>query len=100
VNEGDTIGLSGPAAPAKHPAALHQFTDRSDGGQIFLDGNQINASGINEDEVRQHIGMVFQNFLLFNHLTALDNVMVGLTKSNTCLRSNRPGRKQRKNWIG
>ena len=30
--------------------------------------------------MRQHIGMVFQNFLLFNHLTALDNVMMGLLK--------------------
>jgi polar amino acid transport system ATP-binding protein len=51
-----------------------------DGGQVFLDGREITAKGYNEDEVRQHIGMVFQNFLLSNHLTALDNVMIGLTK--------------------
>ncbi len=50
------------------------------GGQVFLDGKEITAKGYNEDEVRQHIGMVFQNFLLFNHLTALDNVMIGLMK--------------------
>jgi polar amino acid transport system ATP-binding protein len=51
-----------------------------DGGQVFLDGHEITAKGYNEEEVREHIGMVFQNFLLFNHLTALDNVMIGLTK--------------------
>ena len=45
-----------------------------------MDGEEITAKGYNEDMVRQHIGMVFQNFLLFNHLTALDNVMIGLTR--------------------
>jgi polar amino acid transport system ATP-binding protein len=53
---------------------------RVDSGQIWLDGKEITAPGYNEDQVRQHIGMVFQNFLLFNHLTALDNVSIGLTK--------------------
>ncbi|MEO8358358.1 MAG: amino acid ABC transporter ATP-binding protein [Chloroflexota bacterium] len=52
----------------------------NDGGEVFLDGKEITAKGYNADEVRQHIGMVFQNFLLFNHLTALDNVRIGLTK--------------------
>jgi polar amino acid transport system ATP-binding protein len=52
----------------------------NEGGQVFLDGKEITAKGYNQDEVRQHIGMVFQNFLLFNHLTALDNVMIGLLK--------------------
>ena len=51
-----------------------------DGGEIWLDADEITAKGANEDLVRQHIGMVFQNFLLFNHLTALDNVKLGLTK--------------------
>ena len=45
-----------------------------DGGQVFLDGRRSPPKRHDEDEVRQHIGMVFQNFLLFNHLTALDNV--------------------------
>jgi polar amino acid transport system ATP-binding protein len=53
---------------------------RPDGGQIFLDGKEITAKGIHEDDVRKHIGMVFQDFLLFNHLTALGNVMLGPIK--------------------
>jgi polar amino acid transport system ATP-binding protein len=80
VKEGDTIVIIGPSGTGKSTLlrCINLLT-KADGGQIFLDGNQINASSVNEDEVRQHIGMVFQNFLLFNHLTALDNVVIGLT---------------------
>jgi len=53
---------------------------KPDGGQIWLDDLEITAKGTDEDRVRQHIGMVFQNFLLFNHLTALENVKLGLVR--------------------
>jgi polar amino acid transport system ATP-binding protein len=81
VNEGETIVIIGPSGTGKSTLlrCINLLTSH-DGGQVFLDGNEITASGYNEDEVRQQIGMVFQNFLLFNHLTALDNVMIGLTK--------------------
>jgi polar amino acid transport system ATP-binding protein len=46
----------------------------------LADDLEITATGTDEDQVRQHIGMVFQNFLLFNHLTALGNVKLGLTR--------------------
>jgi ABC-type polar amino acid transport system ATPase subunit len=51
-----------------------------DSGRIFLEGEEITAPGVNQDKVRQRIGMVFQDFNLFTHLTALDNVTIGLTK--------------------
>jgi polar amino acid transport system ATP-binding protein len=81
VNEGETIVIIGPSGTGKSTLlrCINLLTAH-DGGQVFLDGKEITAKGYNEDEVRQHIGMVFQNFLLFNHLTALDNVMIGLTK--------------------
>ncbi len=81
VNEGETIVIIGPSGTGKSTLlrCINLLTSH-DGGQIFLDGNEITAEGYDEDQVRQHIGMVFQNFLLFNHLTALDNVMIGLTK--------------------
>jgi polar amino acid transport system ATP-binding protein len=53
---------------------------RSDSGQIWFSAKEITAKGTNEDRVRQQIGMVFQNFLLFNHLSALENVKLGLIK--------------------
>src|SRR5512147_1767235 len=81
VNQGETIVIIGPSGTGKSTLlrCINLLTSH-DGGQVFLDGNEITAKGYNEDEVRQQIGMVFQNFLLFNHLTALDNVMIGLTK--------------------
>ena len=81
VTEGETIVIIGPSGTGKSTLlrCLNLLT-RIDSGQIYLDGKEITAPTYNEDDVRQHIGMVFQNFLLFNHLTALDNVMIGLTK--------------------
>jgi polar amino acid transport system ATP-binding protein len=81
VNEGETIVIIGPSGTGKSTLlrCINLLTSHN-GGQVFLDGNEITAKNYNEDEVRQQIGMVFQNFLLFNHLTAFDNVMIGLTK--------------------
>ncbi|MDW8278419.1 MAG: amino acid ABC transporter ATP-binding protein [Anaerolineales bacterium] len=81
VQKGETIVIIGPSGTGKSTLlrCLNLLT-HVDSGQIFLEGEEITAPGINEDRVRQQIGMVFQNFLLFNHLTALDNVMLGLTK--------------------
>jgi polar amino acid transport system ATP-binding protein len=81
VNQGETIVIIGPSGTGKSTLLrCFNLLTRVDSGQIYLDGKEITAHGTNEDEVRQHMGMVFQNFLLFNHLTALDNVMIGLTK--------------------
>jgi polar amino acid transport system ATP-binding protein len=81
VNQGETIVIIGPSGTGKSTLlrCINLLTPH-DGGQVFLDGKEITAKGSDEDEVRQHIGMVFQNFLLFNHLSALDNVMIGLTR--------------------
>lgn len=81
VEQGDIIVVIGPSGTGKSTLlrCLNLLT-KVDAGKIWLDGEEITAQGHNEDEVRQHIGMVFQNFLLFNHLTALDNVLLGLLK--------------------
>ncbi|MFM8320024.1 MAG: amino acid ABC transporter ATP-binding protein [Chloroflexota bacterium] len=81
VNQGDTIVIIGPSGTGKSTLLrCFNLLTRVNSGQIWLDGEEITVPGYNEDRVRQHIGMVFQNFLLFNHLSALDNVMVGLTR--------------------
>jgi polar amino acid transport system ATP-binding protein len=81
VEEGETIVIIGPSGTGKSTLlrCINLLTPH-DGGQVFLDGKDITAEGYNDDQVRQHIGMVFQNFLLFDHLTALNNVMIGLTR--------------------
>ncbi|HWM50601.1 MAG TPA: amino acid ABC transporter ATP-binding protein [Thermoplasmata archaeon] len=51
-----------------------------DSGDVLLEGVKVNAPDVRPEWVRQQIGMVFQSFNLFTHLTALKNVMLGLTK--------------------
>lgn len=48
-----------------------------DDGQIRLDGRNITERGVNANDVRRRIGIVFQAFNLFPHMTVLDNVTLG-----------------------
>ncbi len=51
-----------------------------DDGQIFLDGKDITAPGMNPNEVRQRMGIVFQAFNLFPHMSVLDNITLSPRK--------------------
>jgi len=51
-----------------------------DSGDVYLEGVRVTSPEIRPEWVRQQIGMVFQSFNLFTHLTALRNVTLGLTK--------------------
>ena len=48
--------------------------DSIDDGSIFLDGREISDPEIDVDEVRRNLGMVFQSFNLFPHMSVLDNI--------------------------
>lgn len=50
--------------------------DTIDDGSIFLDGKEISDPEINVDDVRKNLGMVFQSFNLFPHMSVLDNIML------------------------
>ena len=50
--------------------------DTIDDGSIYLDGKEISDPEINVDEVRKNLGMVFQSFNLFPHMSVLDNIML------------------------
>jgi len=51
-----------------------------DKGQVWLEGEEITNPSTDINKIRQKIGFVFQDFNLFNHLTALKNVSIGLEK--------------------
>jgi len=51
-----------------------------DDGAILLDGDDISEPGRDPNPIRRRIGMVFQSFNLFPHLTVLDNVAIGPRK--------------------
>ena len=47
-------------------------------GQIFLEGVEISEPDVDQDKVRQQIGLVFQSFNLFSHLSILENITLAL----------------------
>ncbi len=51
-----------------------------DSGRILLEGDEITRKGADVSAVRQRVGMVFQQFNLFPHLSALDNVTLAARK--------------------
>jgi polar amino acid transport system ATP-binding protein len=52
-----------------------------DEGRIFLAGEELTAPGVDENRARQRIGIVFQAFNLFPHMSVLDNVTLGPRKA-------------------
>ncbi|MGQ9549330.1 MAG: amino acid ABC transporter ATP-binding protein [Roseiflexus sp.] len=81
VNPQEVVVLVGPSGSGKSTLLrCINLLSPPTKGRIWLEDQNITAPGINQDRVRQRIGMVFQEFNLFTHLTALGNVMIGLTK--------------------
>jgi polar amino acid transport system ATP-binding protein len=54
--------------------------EQIDDGEIRVDGIEISDPQINEDEVRRKLGMVFQSFNLFPHMTVLENITLAPIK--------------------
>jgi polar amino acid transport system ATP-binding protein len=72
------IGTSGTGKSTLLKCINH--LDPPDKGEIFLEGEEIVHQSKNINKIRQKIGFVFQDFNLFNHLTAIRNVSIGLEK--------------------
>lgn len=81
VKKGETIVFIGPSGTGKSTLlrCINQLTE-PDKGKVFLDDEEITGCGQRISEYRQRIGMVFQNFNLFDHLTAVENVEIAPIK--------------------
>ncbi len=79
VTEGEVVVLVGPSGTGKSTLlrCINQLTI-PDSGKVWVNGVDLTDPKTDIDKARQHIGMVFQDFNLFNHLTALDNIILGL----------------------
>ncbi len=75
VAEGEVVVLLGPSGSGKSTLlrCLNQL-ETATSGQIIIDGHDVTDRHTDINKVRENIGMVFQHFNLFNHLTVMDNM--------------------------
>jgi len=81
VEKGDVVVVCGPSGSGKSTLikcvnGLEPFQK----GEIFVDGTSVGDKGTNLPQLRSHIGMVFQNFELFPHISVLDNIKLAQLK--------------------
>ncbi len=75
VDEGECVCLIGPSGSGKSTVLRTvNLLEPVDDGQILLDGVDIAEPGLDPQPIRQRIGIVFQSYNLFPHMTAADNV--------------------------
>ena len=76
IQKGEVISIIGPSGTGKSTFLRSlNLLDPPTGGRILVDGEDILAKGYPVHKLRQKMGMVFQNFNLFEHMTVLENVM-------------------------
>jgi polar amino acid transport system ATP-binding protein len=79
IELGETLCIIGPSGSGKSTLLrCLNLLIAPDAGDVYLDTVKLTSPGIRPEWVRQQIGMVFQSFNLFTHLTAEKNVMLGL----------------------
>ncbi len=79
LNQREILALLGPSGSGKTTTLrLIAGFDRPDSGRILLNGAPVSGEGMWIEPEQRRIGMVFQDYALFPHLTLLDNVMFGL----------------------
>jgi polar amino acid transport system ATP-binding protein len=83
IQEHEVVCLIGPSGCGKSTILrCVDLLDTIDKGQILLDGTTISTKGVNGDDIRRRIGIVFQSYNLFPHLTVLDNTTLGARRAH------------------
>lgn len=81
VAEGEVVVIIGPSGSGKSTLLrCINFLERSQSGEIYIDGRVIERKEKTINQMRQDVGMVFQHFNLFPHMTVLQNVIEGPTQ--------------------
>ena len=81
INEREVVCVIGPSGSGKSTfLRCLNLLEEPSGGEIFLDDKKINDPNVNIDEIREKLGMVFQSFNLFPHMTVLDNLTLAPIK--------------------
>ena len=83
IAKGDVVAIIGRSGSGKSTLLrCINGLETYESGAITVDGIEVGGAGTNLRELRRHVGMVFQQFNLFPHLTAAENVMLAPTVVN------------------
>ena len=76
INKGDVISVIGPSGTGKSTLLrCINMLEQPDSGDLILNGQKVNQKGYDIDRMRMKVGMIFQSFNLFDHLTVIENIM-------------------------
>ena len=77
IHDGDVISVIGPSGTGKSTLlrCINQL-EKPTSGRIWVDDEEITDPKCNINRIRQKMGMVFQSFNLFGHLTVIENIML------------------------
>lgn len=86
VEKGEVLVIIGPSGSGKSTLLrCMNYLEVPTGGQVLVDGMDLQSADINK--IRSEIGMVFQRFNLFPHMTVLDNIVLAPMKVRAVTRS-------------
>ncbi len=75
IKQGEVVSIIGPSGSGKSTfLRCLNLLETPDEGQVFYKGTDLTAKGTNINELRQHMGMVFQHFNIFPHKTVKQNI--------------------------
>ncbi len=81
VKAGEVLSIIGPSGSGKSTILrCINLLEKPTTGKIFIDGEEITSPNVNIQKMRAEIGMVFQHFNLFPHMTVLKNMTYALLK--------------------
>lgn len=81
IDRGEVISIIGPSGAGKSTfLRCLNLLEQPSGGTIEFDGRVITGPGVDLNAVRRKMGMVFQSFNLFSHLSVMDNLTMGPVK--------------------
>ena len=76
IHKGDVISIIGPSGTGKSTLIrCLNLLDQPTSGKVFIDDEEITAKGADVARIRRKMGMVFQHFNLFPHMTVIENIM-------------------------
>lgn len=81
ISAGEKVVVIGPSGSGKSTfLRCLNLLEKPTGGEIWFDGKEITGKGVDIDSVRRQMGMVFQHFNLFPHLTISENITLAPVK--------------------